>query len=248
MRKNEWRLMHAWLTDPGWFFAELFGSLAALPKRRQGLVAALTFLVPLAAAACLTTFGLKNAFVIILHRFVPEEWAPAAYFVVFFLGILAFRGYHHLLLSAKRLPRRKGRLSRFLPPAIPTLDHARNNLCMLPALVVTACMALTYTGFTWSVYHYGFYLMFMYWLALLWSGWMIGNSGDALPAINATMPGATAPAIPAKPERHVRRVMITTVIVFLLLSLALDALLPFLIGAERLPLFFKVAYFFMHGN
>nr|MDO8086023.1 hypothetical protein [Candidatus Sigynarchaeum springense] len=248
MRKNDLHLLHTWLTDPGAFFAGLFGRLAALSKRKQRLVAAITFLVPIAAAACLTAFVLKNAIVIILYRFVPEEWAPAAYFVVFFLAILAFRGYHQALLHAKRLPRRKGRLSRFLHPAIPPLDNARNNLCMLPSLVVTACMALTCNGFTWNVYHYGFYLMFMYWLGLLWSGWMIGSSGAALPAIHATLPGAANETTPAKPERHVRRVMITTVIAFLLLCLAGDAILPFFIGAERLPLFFKVAYFFMHGN
>ncbi|MEX2682336.1 MAG: hypothetical protein Q6373_012115 [Candidatus Sigynarchaeota archaeon] len=248
MRKKNLHFLHAWLTDPGKFFAELFGRLAVLSKRKQRLVEAITFLVPLTAAACLTMFVLKNAVVIVLYRFIPEEWAPPAYFLVFFLAILAFRGYHQALLHAKRFPRKKGRLSRFLPPAIPPLDNARNNLCMLPSLVVTACMALTYTGFTWNVYHYGFYLMFMYWFGLLWSGWMVGSSGTALPAINATVFGRTSTPFPATPERHVRRVMITTVIAFLLLCLAADAMLPFIIGAERLPLFFKVAYFFMHGN
>jgi hypothetical protein len=245
MRKDDLHLLHTWLNDPGDFFAGLFGRLAALSKRKQNLVAAITFLVPLAAAACLTSFGLKNAVVIIVYRFIPEEWAAAAYFVLFFLVILAIRGYHQLLLAAKRLPRRKGRLSHLLPPAIPALDHARNNLCMLPVLVVTACMALTYTGFTWNVYHYGFYLMFMFLLGLLWSGWMIGHSAAALPAINGNVAASNTGK---KPANAVRRVMITTAIAFLLFSMALDMALPFLIGAERLPLFFKVAYFLMHGN
>ncbi len=30
MRKNDLHLLHAWLTDPGEFFAGLFGRLAAL--------------------------------------------------------------------------------------------------------------------------------------------------------------------------------------------------------------------------
>ncbi len=245
MRKDDLHMLHAWLTDPDGFFAGLFGRLAALPKRKQNLVAGITFLVPLAAAGCLTNFCLKNAIVIVLYRFIPEEWAAAAYFVLFFLVILAIRGYHQLLLAAKRLPKRKGRLSRLLPPAIPALDHARNNLCMLPALVVTACVALTYTGFTWNVYHYGFYLMFMFWFGLLWSGWMIGHSAAALPAIDGNVAASNTGR---KPANAVARVMITSVIVFWLFSIALDIALPFLIGAGRMPLFFKVAYFFMHGN
>jgi hypothetical protein len=116
---------------------------------------------------------------------------------------------------------------------------------MLPTLVVTACMALTYTNFTWNVYHYGFYLAFMFWLGLLWSGWMIGHSATALPAIEGNV---TANDAGRKTAKEVKRVMITTVIAFLLFSLALDMALPFLIGAERLPLFFKVAYLLMHGN
>ncbi len=245
MKKDDLQLLHTWLTDPGDFFAGLFGRLAVLSKRKQNLVATITFIVPLATAACLTAFGLKNAIVIVVYRFIPEEWAAAAYFALFFIVILVIRGYHQLLLAAKRPPRRKGRLSRLLPPAIPALDHARNNLCLLPALVVTACMALTYTGFSWNVYHYGFYLMFMFWLGLLWSGWMIGHSAAALPAIDGSLVASNAGR---KPANAVRRVLITSAIAFLLLSLALDMVLPFLIGAERMPLFFKLAYFLMHGN
>ncbi len=272
MGKDDLHLMHSWLTDPGEFFARLFDRWVNISKRKQDLVAAVTFLVPLATAACMTVFILKNAVVITTYRFVPEEWAPAAYFAVCFFVMLGIRGYHHSLLVAKRVRYWKGRFSRFLPPVIPALDHARNNMCMLPALVIFACMALTFTSFTWNVYHYGFYLMFMFWFGLLWSGYLIGHSTRAIPAINSAAT-VSSPAVatrattitvnsgdaststnhnlnarePTK-KSEVRRVIITTVIVFLLFSLILDSLLPFVIGAERLPLFFKLAYFLMHGN
>nr|MDO8111272.1 hypothetical protein [Candidatus Sigynarchaeota archaeon] len=245
MNKQDWRFLYSWLTDPGTFFPALFSKLASRGKKVQVPAFVATFAIPVIACMNFAWFFVNNAVATVLERFVPERIAFVVAFALFLIIGLLLGLYYMALPPAKRFRDAGGREVRVKIRRLSTLNIIRNNLCSLPALILSICLAISVPPISWNIIHYGIYLTVMAWLSIAWTGWLAAESARALPAIFTAQFQASGAVVG---EFQVKRIVVISIVIFLVECLVADLVLPLLIGGEHLPIFFKIAYFLMHGN
>jgi len=239
---NKYYLFIDWLIHPYRFFKKVSESFATLSGKKKSLAFLLSYLIPLSCAFELYGIWSRFAIYIIADRIVPS-WMILVIFILFIMII------SNLLLGF--LPRGfKKDINRQLQQQdegfnmriFSRLYLLRNNLYFIPMNIILLLMLLTNIARTWNIYLLGTYLTLSAWILLLWTGFF---SFVSFYSMGAEWPHIQPPRITKK---HLLIKVACGFALYVLFVAVLTIPLNSWLGAEGMPLWFKIAMFLLHGN
>lgn len=244
VNRSSWTWCHAWLVDPATFFGNTFRWLTTQAKASRILAFMATLLIPITSAANMSMFLSSSALAIVISRFVPSWIAGYVYFGLALI-LTAFAAMYFTIMAPARFT--GGSQDRNAGLGVNRrglLNRIRVNLCFIPSLVLSLPLAIHGRPFSWNAMQFGAFLTVVYWTHLLWTAWFIGSSTTAIPHMVGTKDDTGTVAS----GQELKRVVLLMVLVAIITDLALTLVMTWLVGMERLPLLFKIAYFLLHGN
>ncbi len=248
---NKYYLLIDWLFHPNRFFTKISESFAELSGLKKTLVFLLSYLVPLVCGVELYWIWSQFAIYIISDRIISTEIVflilLGAVLIINFALLFYFqlgfkKDINNQLTANSSTPTETEKPKKTRMRIFSRLYITRNNLYFLPMAVVLFSMGITNISRTWNIYNLGLYLTITTWILLLWMGYFAFTS---LFSMGAEFPQIRKPRITIKRLLWRAALSVTLYIVFVLaLSVPLDQW----IGAEGMPLWYKIAMFLLHGN
>lgn len=273
-----WHFLYSWFADPRKFYQGMERWYRDAPVGLHVVAVLLSYLVPVGWACALTLLWIDFPIEGIAHRFVPWYvvslvWLVGSLLVHAFMACCD--GVSRKLVQvpwgsvfpSRNTPRsvnnpvengatpgerdggtlappsrsKQGRASllkvlRALKLDNPGLSVLKGNLQMLPLFVTFMVATLAVAPRPWNIYHLGIFFCIKIMTATIWCGGVVqlglsGKDGKGsapwwLHVLNA----------------------IASVAVFLVFYILLDAVLEPWLGAMNMPLWFKIAVAFLHGQ
>ncbi|NVM30758.1 MAG: hypothetical protein HWN65_18095 [Candidatus Helarchaeota archaeon] len=256
---NKYSFLIDWLIHPNRFFTKLNQYFVKLPGIKKTALFLLSFLIPLVVGLELYLIWTQFAISVISERIVPTELV----FVILLGGVLILSQMLLILLPGHGFKRRINKtihqqtmkLSKnnnsekdspkrevYEVKIFSRLYLIRNNLYFTPAAVVLLAMSITNISRTWNIYLLGTYLTVTFWILLLWTGYFAFTS---LYSVGVEHPQILKPKITKKQLAFKGAILLGIYIGFVV---GLTVVFNWWIGAEGMPLWYKIAMFLLHGN
>lgn len=235
----------SWLVKPGYFFRISFKMFSKAKMLARVGIWLLSCLFPLVTILSITFFWLKNPISDILARWVPGNLEGLVYFCFFGLLLLVRSGFILAVIPTRRFLDNQGMKVKRKIRKFSLLNLTRQNFCSIPGALISSLVALSFTPFQMNVIQYGIYLTVVFWMYFAWNAWITVSSMSAIPVIAEHARDFSGLTMR---QHSGRRVLLAITIAFTGLDLGLLIAFPLLVGGQWMPLFFKVAYFLMHGN
>jgi hypothetical protein len=240
-----------WLIHPNRFFTQFSKSFAQLSGVKKTLVFLLSYLIPIACGLEWYWIWSQFAIYIISDRIVPTEIVfvilIGTIFIINFILLTYFqqgfkKDINERLQASDSVERFAETKEEPGMRMLSRLYVTRNNLFFIPMAIVFLSMGLTNITRTWNIYNLGLYLTITVWIMLLWMGYFAFSS---LYSIGAEFPDLNCPKVTIKRLLWRAALSLTLYAVFVIsLTVVLNAWL----GAEEMPLWYKIAMFLLHGN
>ncbi|HUY00550.1 MAG TPA: hypothetical protein VMV49_13400 [Candidatus Deferrimicrobium sp.] len=251
---NNYKLLIEWLINPNQFFRKLNKFFANISGVKKTIFFLLSYLIPILCGLELYFIWTNFAIYTIADRIVPG-WIVLVIFMglsfilnLIFLLFLGPRGLKKGINSQLQQSSNEKALqntSKQNKPELKILSRLyllRNNLYFIPPLVILFGLCITNISRTWNIYLLGTYLTIATWIMILWTGYFALIS---LYSIGVEFPKINLPKISWK--QIALRIAFALGLYFAFV-IGLSIPLTMWLGAEKMPFWFKIAMFLMHGN
>ncbi|MHA1683912.1 MAG: hypothetical protein ACTSUE_23440 [Promethearchaeota archaeon] len=229
------KLLYQWFANPVVFFRNLNEQFKTSSRRVQYAFLACSIAIPVLSSLVMLSFWMQFAVFIVLDRFLTI-WLTWAFFLGVNFGIGAlFLMYQPIRdIEPPRRTRRKSVVNFYMRRKWNRLSLLRSNFYHLPVLVVFGTASLTNIGRPWNIFDLGMYIGVIIILSTSWVTVLVLSS---LAAIQGNI----------KSKHYVFKVLMSFV-AFLAIYIMMDQVLGYWMGAVDLPLWYKLADVFLHGQ
>lgn len=227
----KYNLFIDWFIHPTRFFTRISISFSKLSGLKKTLYFFLSYLIPIICGFELYWIWSQFAIYIISDRIISTELVLVILIGFVLILNLIILAYFH-----------RGFKKEFRIKTFSRISIIRNNLYFIPMMIILFSMGITNISRTWNIYYLGLYLTIMAWILLLWTGYFAFSS---LYSFGAEFPGTPRPIITKK---QILWRILTSIALYAVFVISMTLILNQWLGAEFMPLWFKIAMFLLHGN